>query len=208
MAHNPLDTNPEPTPADPADPAADELLLPLRYFGDQVLRRDATAVTDLNGDIMELGRRMLVTMDHEIGIGLAGPQVGRMARIITHGLPELAPPVLVNPVVVESSGEWVYQEGCLSIPGLYFDVVRPKQIHLRAWTPEGDEVDLDADELLARVCLHEMDHLDGVLFLDRISPEDRAVAEAELRRRVTGTLGTSDPFLTGRAIRALLRRAG
>ncbi len=181
--------------------------MPLRYFGDQVLRRDAAEVTELNGDIVALGRRMLVTMDHEVGIGLAGPQVGRMARIISHGLPEEAPPVLVNPVVVESSGEWVYQEGCLSIPGLYFDVVRPKQIHLRAWTPEGQEVDIDADELLARVCLHEIDHLDGVLFLDRITPEDRAVAEAELQKRVAGTLGTSDPFLTGRAIRALLRRA-
>lgn len=180
----------------------------LRHFGDQVLRRDAAEIHELTGDIAELGRRMLVTMDHEVGIGLAGPQVGRLARIITHGLPDEAPPVLINPVVVESSGEWVYQEGCLSIPGLYFDVVRPKQIHLRAWTPEGDEVDLDADELLARVCLHEIDHLDGVLFLDRISPEDRAIAEAELLRRVAGTLGTSDPFLTGRAIRALLRRAG
>ena len=184
----------------------EELLMPLRFFGDQVLRRVSAEVADLNGDIVELGQRMLVTMEHGDGIGLAGPQVGRAVRIFTHGLAEQAPPVLINPVIVESRGEWVYQEGCLSIPGLYFDVVRPKEIHLKAWTIEGVEIDIEADDLLARVCQHEIDHLDGVLFIDRIQGEDRTEAEVELRQRVAGTLGTSDPFLTGRAIKALLRK--
>jgi peptide deformylase len=186
----------------------DELLMPLRFFGDQILRRVATEVADIDGDIVELGRRMLVTMDHEAGIGLAGPQVGRAQRLFVHGLADEAPPVLINPVIVESRGEWVYQEGCLSIPGLYFDVVRPKEIHVKAWGVDGEELDFDADELLARVIQHETDHLDGVLFVDRISGEDRQAAEAELRKRVAGTLGTSDPFLTGRAIKALLRKRG
>lgn len=180
--------------------------MPLRFFGDQVLRRVSAEVADLNGDIVELGQRMLVTMEHGDGIGLAGPQVGRAVRIITHGLAEQAPPVLINPVIVESRGEWVYQEGCLSIPGLYFDVVRPKEIHLKAWTIEGVEIDIEADDLLARVCQHEIDHLDGVLFIDRIQGKDRTEAEIELRQRVAGTLGTSDPYLTGRTIKALLRK--
>ena len=184
----------------------EELLMPLRFFGDQVLRRVSAEVADLNGDIAELGQRMLVTMEYEDGIGLAGPQVGRALRIFAHGLAEQAPPVLINPVIVESRGEWVYQEGCLSFPGLYFDVVRPKEIHLKAWTVEGVEIDIEADDLLARVCQHEIDHLDGVLFIDRIQGKDRTEAEVELRQRVAGTLGTSDPFLTGRAIKALLRK--
>jgi len=188
------------------DATTDEHLMPLRYFGDQVLRRHAADVPDITGELVEFGRTMLVTMDHEVGIGLAAPQVGRSIRMLVHGLPEDAPPVLFNPVIVESRGESVYQEGCLSIPGLYIDVVRPSEIHLRAWDDQGNEVDLDADGMLARVVQHEMDHLDGLLFVDRISVDDRIAAEAELRKRVAGTLGTSDPFLTGKAIKALLRK--
>jgi len=148
------------------DATTDEHLMPLRYFGDQVLRRHAADVPDITGELVEFGRTMLVTMDHEVGIGLAAPQVGRSIRMLVHGLPEDAPPVLFNPVIVESRGESVYQEGCLSIPGLYIDVVRPSEIHLRAWDDQGNEVDLDADGMLARVVQHEMDHLDGLLFVD------------------------------------------
>lgn len=184
----------------------DEALMPLRYFGDQFLRRQAAEVADISGDLAAFGQKMLVTMDHEVGIGLAAPQVGRSIRMLVHGLPEEAPAVLINPVIVESRGESVYQEGCLSIPGLYVDVVRPEEIHLRAWGLDGEEIDLDADGLLARVCQHEMDHLDGLLFVDRIGVEDRIATEAELRKRVSGTLGSSDPFLTGKAIKALLRK--
>ena len=139
-------------------------------------------------------------------IGLAGPQVGRGVRIFTHALAELAPPVLINPQIVESRGEWSYQEGCLSIPGLYFDIVRPKEVHVRALDLQGNEVDFDADELLARVVQHEIDHLDGVLFVDLLEGEDRRAAELELRNRVAGSLGAADPFLTGKPVKALLRR--
>jgi peptide deformylase len=195
------------------DETLDEHLMPLRYFGDQVLRRHAADVPDITGDLVEFGRSMLVTMDHEVGIGLAAPQVGRSIRMLVHGLPEEAPAILINPVIVESRGESVYQEGCLSIPGLYIDVVRPSEIHLKAWDDQGvgggrdgGVVDRPADGMLARVVQHEMDHLDGLLFVDRIGVDDRIAAEAELRKRVAGTLGTSDPFLTGKAIKALLRK--
>ncbi len=180
--------------------------MPLRYFGDQFLRRRALEISDISADLVEFGHRMLATMDHEDGIGLAAPQVGRSIRMLVHGLGDQAPAVLINPVIVESRGESVYQEGCLSIPGLYVDVIRPDEVHLKAWGVQGEEIDLDADGLLARVCQHEMDHLDGLLFVDRISPQNRNATEAELRQRVSGTLGTSDPFLTGRTIKALLRK--
>ena len=174
---------------------------PLRFFGDQVLRRVAPPMAGVDGDVVEFAARMLATMDDAEGVGLAAPQVGRTWRMFTHALPELAPTVLLNPEIVESRGEWVYNEGCLSIPGLYVELVRPKEVHLRAWDLSGAQVDIEADELLARVFLHELDHLDGILMVDRLPPgEVRSAVEVELKARVSGTLGVSDPFLTGRPI--------
>jgi peptide deformylase len=199
---------PSSTPAvdEVSDPLAGVEPIPLRFFGDQVLRRVAAPADDVTDELVELGRRMLVTMDREAGVGLAGPQVGAGVRIFTHALPDLAPPVLINPEIVESRGEWAYQEGCLSIPGLYYDIVRPKEVHVRAVDPNGRELDFDADELLARVIQHEIDHLDGVLFIDLLQGEDRRAAELELRNRVAGSLGAADPFLTGKPVKSLLRR--
>jgi len=188
----------------PVEAAAEPI--PLRFFGDQVLRRVCEPVADINGEIVELAERMLVTMEVEEGVGLAGPQVGRPLRIFTHALPDLAPPVLINPEIVELSGEWSYSEGCLSIPGLHYELVRPGTVHLRAWTIDGDEVEIEADELLGRVLQHEHDHLDGVLFVDRLTGAARAEASAELAARVAGTLGANDPLLTGRAVPGLRKR--
>lgn len=180
--------------------------MPLRFFGDQGLRRVADSITDVNGEIVDLATHMLSTMRDAEGVGLAGPQVGRSLRIFVHRLHEEAPTVLINPEIIEADGEWVYSEGCLSIPGLYYDVVRPERVHIRALDIEGNELDIEADEFLARVCQHEIDHLDGVLFIDRLDQVDRLDAERELRDRVAGTLGTADPFLTGRPIRKLARK--
>ena len=140
--------------------------MPLRFFGDQVLRRVASPVTEITDEIVDLAHRMLVTMELEEGVGLAAPQVGVSLRVFTHALDDLAPPVLINPEIVESRGEWTFQEGCLSIPGLYYDVVRPKELHLRALGLDGEVIDIDADELLARVIQHEQDHLDQVAALE------------------------------------------
>ncbi|MPY94788.1 MAG: peptide deformylase [Acidimicrobiia bacterium] len=194
MAETPMSAAPVEATAEP---------IPLRFFGDQMLRRVCEPVTDITGDIIELAERMLVTMQVEEGVGLAGPQVGRTLRIFTHALPDLAPPVLINPEIVDLHGEWSYSEGCLSIPGMHYELVRPGTVHLRAWTIEGEEVEIEADELLARVLQHENDHLDGVLFVDRLTGAARAEATDILAARVAGTLGTSDPLLTGRAIPGL-----
>lgn len=180
--------------------------IPLRFFGDQVLRRVSEPVTEIDGALVELAERMLVTMEVEAGVGLAAPQVGRTVRMFTHALGHLAPQVLINPRIVDLSGEWAYSEGCLSIPGLHYELVRPGTVHLRALTLDGDEVEVEADQLLGRVLQHELDHLDGVLFVDRLTGAARAEAAAELAARVAGTLGTNDPFLTGRAVPGLRRR--
>ena len=99
--------------------------LPLRFFGDQVLRRVVPPVKDIDGDLVELAERMLVTMEQNNGVGLAAPQVGRTVRMFVHGLGDEAPQVLINPEIVHHDGEWVYSEGCLSLPGLYYELVRP-----------------------------------------------------------------------------------
>lgn len=180
--------------------------LPLRFFGDQVLRRVAKPITDINDEIVELAERMLVTMERSNGVGLAAPQVGKSLRMFTHALADEAPPVLINPTIEARNGEWIYQEGCLSIPGLYYDLVRPQDVYLRAWSLDGRELEIEADGLLGRVIQHEFDHLDGVLFVDRLTGEAREQAALELKARVAGTLGANDPLLTGRPIPGLRRK--
>jgi peptide deformylase len=89
------------------------------------------------------------------------------------------PQVIINPKIVESSGEWVYDEGCLSIPGLYVEMLRPKKVLVSGVTLEGEEVQIEADELLARLFQHEIDHLQGVLMFDRMLPDQRELAIVE-----------------------------
>lgn len=180
--------------------------IPLRFFGDQVLRRRTPELTDVTGELVELAERMLVTLRVEEGIGLAAPQVGEPLRMFVHALGDQAPAVLINPRIVESRDEWAYTEGCLSIPGLYYELVRPKEVHVRAVGIDGEEMEIEADELLSRVIQHELDHLDGVLMVDHLEGQDRAEALRELGARVKGTLGTSDPFLQGKPVRRRFRR--
>jgi peptide deformylase len=90
--------------------------------------------------------------------------------------------VLINPVVTEASGEWEFAEGCLSVPGLHFDIVRPKEIHVTGIDLHGNEVSFEADELLARLVQHELDHLDGVLLLEHLDDDQRREAKRAVRR--------------------------
>jgi peptide deformylase len=94
--------------------------------------------------------------------------------------------VLLNPEIVESSGEWEYEEGCLSLPGLAFDIVRPKLVTVKGLDLDGNEVVIQGDELLGRIFLHEIDHLDGVLMLDRLDGDQRKIAMRELREQGMG----------------------
>ena len=154
----------------------------IRTFGDPVLRRRADDVTDIDGRLARLADDMLVTMYHAPGIGLAAPQVGVRKRLFVYDVGE-GPQVLVNPTVTESDGEWVYEEGCLSVPGLTFEILRPKQVHLTGLDLDGNQVSVEADELLARLFQHELDHLDGVLLLERLDDDVRKTALRTLREQ-------------------------
>lgn len=152
--------------------------LELHYLGDRVLRQACKRVTKIDNDIRQLAKEMLQTMYTEDGIGLAAPQVGiNKQMLVVDDDPEdgTNPPlVLINPVIKRSSKELcVAQEGCLSIPKVFLDVVRPRAIEVAYKDETGRPQKLMADGLLARVIQHEMDHLNGVMFVDRV---DNAIA--------------------------------
>jgi peptide deformylase len=153
----------------------------IRVFGDPVLKSKAAEITDVDAKLVTLADEMLRTMYAAPGIGLAATQVGVRKRLFVYDLGD-EPRTIVNPRIVESDGEWVYDEGCLSIPGLYLEIARPKVVHLVGHDLDGNEVSIEADELLARVFQHELDHLDGVLMFDRLTPDQRKQALAEWRR--------------------------
>ena len=159
----------------------------IRVFGDPVLKRPTAEVTDIDGGLVKLVDAMYETMHEAPGVGLAAPQVGVQKRFFVYEVPdESGPHALLNPQVVETSGEWEYEEGCLSLPGLAFDIVRPKLVTVKGIDLDGNEVVLQGDELLGRIFLHEIDHLDGVLMLDRLDADQRKLAMRELREQGMG----------------------
>jgi peptide deformylase len=156
----------------------------IRLVGDPVLRQPAVEVTEIDDRLLRLAEDMVVTMYEAPGIGLAAPQVGVQKRMFVYDLhDERGPHVILNPVISEARGEWVYEEGCLSVPGLSWEIVRPKEVHLRGLDLDGNEVSFEADELLARMFQHEVDHLDGVLLLERLDADQAKEAKRVLRDR-------------------------
>jgi len=117
---------------------------------------------------------MLEAMDHGKGVGLAGVQVSRLLRLFVTRVPNDMPRVFINPDILETSIEVEpFEEGCLSIPGIYTDVIRPSSVRVQAWNQKGRPFTLNADGYLARVIQHEFDHLNGVVFLDRVDPKKK-----------------------------------
>jgi len=154
----------------------------IRTFGDPVLKTKAAEVVEIDGKIARLVNDMFDTLyDSDSGIGLAAPQIGVQKQIFVWDMDE-QPMVMINPEIVESSGEWVYDEGCLSIPGLYVEMLRPNQVLMRGLDLDGNTIEIEADELAGRLFQHEIDHLQGVLMFDRMTPEQRKEAMAEYRR--------------------------
>jgi peptide deformylase len=152
----------------------------IRLVGDPVLRQRAAEVADIDGKLARLAEDMLVTMYEAPGLGLAAPQIGVRKRVFVYDIGE-GPQVVINPVVAESGGEWTYEEGCLSVPGLSWDIVRPKEVLLKGYDLQGNEIAVEADEILARCFQHEMDHLDGVLLLERLDADTRKQAMKTIR---------------------------
>jgi peptide deformylase len=153
----------------------------IRLFGDPVLRARANDVTDIDASLKQLADDMLETMYAAPGVGLAAPQVGIQKRMFVYDAGD-GPSVVVNPRISESSGEWTYEEGCLSVPGLSWPIVRPRDILLEGLDLEGNEIAVEAEEYLARVYQHEVDHLDGVLLIERLDPDQRKQAMRTLRQ--------------------------
>jgi len=159
----------------------------IRVFGDPVLKQRATEVSEIDGRLARLADDMITTMRDAPGVGLAAPQVGVQKRLFVYELPEGdGPHTIVNPSISESRGEWVYEEGCLSVPGLSFEIVRPDEVHLTGLDLDGNEVSIEASELMGRLFQHELDHLDGVLLLERLEPAQRKEALRALRQRTMG----------------------
>lgn len=151
-------------------------VLRMRYLGDPVLRVEAEEIDTIDDELRALARDMFDTMYAEEGVGLAGPQVGVGRRIIVVDPREdgIEPRALINPEIVAETEEMERaEEGCLSIPGLRELVDRCAGVVVEAVDLDGEPVRLEADGLLARILQHEIDHLDGILFLDRLSPLKR-----------------------------------
>ena len=170
-----------------ADKARDTMLVPktaletppleIHTLGDDVLRQPAQRIGKVNDQVRELARDMLRSMYTAKGIGLAAPQVAVFQQLLVIDLdlenPATPPLVLINPeITAASAGLDTYEEGCLSIPGVYLDVVRPTAIELSYRDEMGRPRKMKADGLMARCIQHEMDHLNGVLFVDRVTDQD------------------------------------
>jgi peptide deformylase len=156
-------------------------VLRVRRYGDPVLRRRARAVETVTPEIRRLVDDMIETMYDEVGIGLAAPQVGVSLRLMVVGDEEgRGSRALVNPAITAQGGKVTAEEGCLSLPGVFAPVTRAEWVTLEAQDLEGQPVAITARGLRARVFLHEIDHLDGVLFIDRLEP----VVRDRIKRRI------------------------
>ncbi len=151
-------------------------------YGDPVLTQATTPVEDINGRIAALAEVMIETMYEAPGAGLAANQIGVQKRLFVYDQGD-GPVVVVNPVIVETDGEWTFEEGCLSVPGLSWEITRPNAVHLTGYDLDGNEIDIETDEYEGRIFQHEMDHLEGVLLVERLDEDQRREAKKLLRKR-------------------------
>ena len=165
--------------------------LTIRQYGDPVLKERTRDVEDIDGAVVSLVDSMIETMYAAPGSGLAANQVGVQRRIFVYDAGDGAR-TIINPRILESEGEWAFEEGCLSIPGLSWEIVRPNAVHLVGLDLDGNEVSSEATEFEGRVFQHELDHLDGILLVERLNDDQRKEALKILRSR-TLDLAPSDP---------------
>lgn len=139
----------------------------IRKYGDSILRKKCREVDQIDERLLTLIEDMKETMYEADGVGLAAPQVGILKRLYVIDIGE-GPLVFINPEIIETDGSQVDEEGCLSLPGETGEVMRPNYVRARALNEKGEEFEIEAEELLARAILHEYDHLNGTLFIDRV----------------------------------------
>lgn len=165
-------------------------ILPIIKYGHPTLTRKAEAIESIDEEIRELARNMVQTMHAAPGIGLAAPQVDVSKRLITVDLSVGEKPdellILVNPELLEAEGESISEEGCLSVPGIQEKVKRPARVRVRGIDLEGRERILTAEGLLARVFCHEIDHINGKLFFENLSPLKKSLVKKRLSKEQRG----------------------
>jgi peptide deformylase len=151
-------------------------------LGNETLKQKAAPIKKITTETAKIATKLVNLMHEGKGIGLAGPQVGLMEKIFVVHVEGDEPRIFINPSILETSEKTAkYEEGCLSIPGVWAEVIRPENIKLQAWNEKGRPFTLEASGILARVILHEYDHLEGVLFIDRLSEpkRNRVIAKYE-----------------------------
>jgi peptide deformylase len=152
-------------------------ILEIRKYPDEVLKKKSEPVTDINGELQKLIDNMLETMYKSNGIGLAAPQVGVAKRLIVIDTSireeNQSLIVLINPEIVSSNGEILSEEGCLSLPGFITRLKRKEKVFVKGLDRKGNSIEIEAEGLLGRALQHEIDHLEGILLIDRISPLKR-----------------------------------
>jgi peptide deformylase len=163
----------------------------IRIIGDPVLTRKAEPVAVVDEEIIRLARDMVETVHAAPGIGLAAPQVGVGKRVIVVDASVGENPadlhILINPEIVAKEGEAVCEEGCLSVPDIREKVVRPYRVKVRGLDLEGRPIEVEGEDLLARALCHEVDHLDGILFVEKLSPLKRALIKNKFKRSAAKT---------------------
>ena len=147
-------------------------VIPIRTLPDPILRQKARRVKSIDKSIDRLIDDMVETMHSALGVGLAAPQVGIPLRVIVIGIPEEEELVLINPQIVRRTGERIVTEGCLSIPGYFAQVQRAEVVRVKGLDRTGKEIRLRADDLLAQALEHEIDHINGVLYVDHLESMD------------------------------------
>lgn len=177
---------------------------PIRLFGDPVLRTPAAPVTDFDKELRTLVKDLTETMLDAPGAGLAAPQIGVSLRVFTYDVDDVVGH-LINPVLDLSDDEQDGEEGCLSFPGLAFETPRAYGVVAKGFNMHGDPVTIEGTELLARCIQHETDHLDGVLFIDRLDRETRkqamkAIREAEWSGELVPVVRISPHATHGKAL--------
>jgi peptide deformylase len=173
-------------------------VLDIRTYGDPVLRQGTADVEQIDAKIAALAEVMIETMRAAPGVGLAANQVGVDKRMFVYDAGD-GPITVINPRIIESDGEFTYTEGCLSVPGYAWDITRPDRVHLVGLDLDGNELSIEAEEFEGRIFQHEVDHLDGILLVERLDPDQRREARALLRSDFSSQrrepAGSSSPLL-------------
>ena len=176
--------------------------LPITTYGMGILRKKAEPVNKIDTNIIELVDNMFYTMDNAEGVGLAAPQVNHAISLCIIDISfidkykHIKPVALINPVILESHGEATDDEGCLSIPTIRGAVTRPEKIYIKYHDFNMKEVFLETDDLQARVIQHEMDHLNGVLFVDKLDPDELKKLKSQLNKVKKQKVETDYPLFS------------